>query len=229
MDVPAASVVQIKEEQVSGDTSGGTGIDLETQLTPTKCTNTRIAFPAIANFATGVKVGSGCTNADIYEPAFLNTTTTISDSGTNTSQTTSENGLLRSVNILVPNETVTGTQANRLAKLTSSCGTGGPPVCAINADFTGAMNPTGAVGVVIAGAGKTGSATIAISGVAACKFDGGGGTAGDFVAPTTLTPAPGGCRDAGTSPPSLGESIGVILQTNGTGGSVLNVALLIRQ
>lgn len=111
--------------------------------------------------------------------------------------------------ITVANEGTTGTTLNKLAKLT------GAPSTAI----IGSTTDTGiAVGIVTAGAGTTGSATITVDGVAACVFDG-ATTAGNFVTRSGTTA--GNCVDAGSTisaAPGVGI-IGTVLTTNAAAGT----------
>lgn len=86
----------------------------------------------------------------------------------------------------VTNEGVTGTTLNNLAKLTTAS-----PSTAIILT-TSDLSP---LGVVVAGAGTTNSATIQNAGITPCVFDG-ATTAGDYVARSSLNN--GNCHDAGT-------------------------------
>src|SRR5204863_3711342 len=108
----------------------------------------------------------------------------------------------------VTNDTTTGTTANKLAKLT------GAPSKAI---ITATTDTGGVVGIVVGGAGTSGSAQIARIGTASCVFDG-ATTAGHYVQISSTTA--GDCHDAGaTFPTSGGQVLGQVLSTNGGGGT----------
>lgn len=104
--------------------------------------------------------------------------------------------------MIVANEGVTGTTVNRLAKLT------GAPSTAI---VTAISDTENAIGIVNAGAGTTGSATITILGQASCDFDG-ATTAGDYFVISAITA--GMCHDAGSTFPTSGATYGRVLSTN---------------
>jgi len=110
-----------------------------------------------------------------------------------------------STSICIANNAITATVLNSLAVLT------GAPSTATIAPVAG--NSESVVGVVIAGAGITGTATIQQSGEVMCTFDG-GTVAGDAVilSPTVA----GNCHDAGVTVSA--QSIGVVLATNASGG-----------
>src|SRR5438477_1186044 len=108
----------------------------------------------------------------------------------------------------VTNDTTTGTTVNKLAKLT------GAPSKAI---VTATTDTKGAIGIVVSGAGTSGSAQIARIGTASCVFDG-ATTAGDYVTISSTTT--GDCHDAGaTFPTTGGQILGRVLSTNGAGGT----------
>lgn len=107
----------------------------------------------------------------------------------------------------VANEGTTGTTANTLTKLT------GAPSTALIAATT---DTNGIVGITTAGAGITGSATIAYGGTVSCVFDG-ATTAGDYVQISSTTA--GNCHDAGATYPTSGQVMGRVLSTNATGGT----------
>src|SRR5439155_6285726 len=108
----------------------------------------------------------------------------------------------------VTNDTTTGTTVNKLAKLT------GAPSTAI---ITATTDTAGVFGIVVGGAGTTGSAQIARIGTASCVFDG-ATTAGDYVQISATTA--GACHAAGaTFPTSGGQILGRVLSTNGAGGT----------
>jgi len=107
----------------------------------------------------------------------------------------------------VANATSTGTTLNKLAKLS------GAPATVV---LTSASDASGAVGIVIDGAGTTGSAQIARSGQASCAFDG-ATTSGDYVQ-ISATVA-GDCHDVGANYPSSGQVLGRVLSTNAGAGT----------
>lgn len=108
----------------------------------------------------------------------------------------------------VANDTTTGTQVNRIAKLT------GAPSKAIVATTS---DTSKLIGIVASGSGTTGSAQVVQSGVTSCDFDG-ATTAGNYVgASTTLA---GRCTDLGSSLPTSGvQVLGRVLSTNVAAGS----------
>jgi hypothetical protein len=107
--------------------------------------------------------------------------------------------------ISVPNAGTTGTTAKKLAKLT------GAPSTAV---IAGTGDTSGIIGIVVSGAGTTGSAEVARMGQALCTFDG-PTTAGNYVqnSPTVA----GACHDAGSSYPTSGQVIGFVTQTVASG------------
>ena len=121
-----------------------------------------------------------------------------------------------SQNVRYANEGATGTTLNKLAKLT------GAPSTAI---ITATADTAGIVGIVVAGAGTTGSADIAFAGKASCVFDG-ATTAGHYVINSNT--AAGECKDGGATYPTSGQVIGVVTSTNG-GTGTYEVDLTLRQ
>lgn len=109
--------------------------------------------------------------------------------------------------VIVPNASVTGTTVHKLAKLTGAPSTA---VISVTTD-TG-----GVIGIVTAGAGTAGSATIQTSGFVSCVFDG-ATTAGDYV--QISISVNGDCADGGSILPSSGQVLGRVLSTNGSGGA----------
>lgn len=99
----------------------------------------------------------------------------------------------------LPNDTVTGTTVNQLAKVNASGKL-------INITTVDTVIP---VYLVIGNAGISGNASLASSGTAQCKFDAAGGTTGHFVQASTSVA--GTCRDAGTTLPISGWTIGQLL------------------
>lgn len=131
----------------------------------------------------------------------------LTDDGTKVS--TSENIDLTSkaAAIEVANAGTTGTTLNMLAKLS------GAPSTAL---ITATTDAGGAVGIVVAGAGTTSNAVIAVGGTASCVFDG-ATVAGDYVQISGTIA--GNCHDAGSTYPTSGQVIGRVLSTNGAGGT----------
>jgi len=105
---------------------------------------------------------------------------------------------LGSPTITVANEGATGTTVNLLAKFT------GAPSTAIKAGTTDNKNGN-VVGVVVSGAGITGSAQITLVGTVACAFDATAVTAGDFV--TVSSTVAGKCHDFGSTIPTDGSQV----------------------
>jgi len=104
------------------------------------------------------------------------------------------------------NATVTGTTLNKLAKMN---GQGSVVITAIS-------DTSGALGVVVAGAGTSGSADVAQVGQASCVFDG-ATTAGDFATISSTTA--GDCHDFGASAPTTSQAVGRVLSTNASAGT----------
>jgi hypothetical protein len=96
---------------------------------------------------------------------------------------------------------------NKLAKATGS------PSAAV---ITATTDTSGVIGVVVDGAGTSGSAQIARAGQASCAFDG-ATTAGDYVQISSLVA--GDCTDAGGSYPASGQVLGRVLSTNSAAGN----------
>jgi hypothetical protein len=112
----------------------------------------------------------------------------------------------------VANNGATGTTINKLASLTAA------PSKAI---ITTAGATSGALGIVVGGAGTTGSSQVAVDGQASCAFDG-ATTAGDYV--QISASVNGDCTDAGATPPSSGQILGLVLTSN-VGAGTYNVFL----
>lgn len=77
-------------------------------------------------------------------------------------------------------------------------------------------NTNGVVGICVLGCGTTGNAYIQESGIASCVFDG-ATTAGDYVQISSGTN--GDCTDAGSTLPTSGQILGIVLTTNGGTGT----------
>lgn len=102
----------------------------------------------------------------------------------------------------------TGTTLNTITKYNNS----NPVNCRIAAT----TDTSGMLGITVAGAGTSGTATLAYEGKIPCVFDG-ATTAGDFVqiSPTVA----GNCHDAGATPPTTGQVVGQVQTSNGGGGT----------
>lgn len=110
--------------------------------------------------------------------------------------------------VVIANAAVTGTTLNALAKLT------GAPSTAVVPAIT---DVGGVIGVVTAGAGTTGSATLQTNGIVSCIFDG-ATVAGDYVQISGAVA--GNCHDVGGGGyPSSGQVVGRALTSNGGGGT----------
>ncbi|MBI3665017.1 MAG: hypothetical protein HY236_02135 [Acidobacteria bacterium] len=160
--------------------------------------NANCAQPAAANLIDGT-TGSGAVVRQ-GSPT-INTPTISGNLGGNLQLGT--NALLVQYN----NASVTGTTANRLAKLT-----GAPSTVVI----TSTSDTGGAIGVAVSGAGTTGQAQVGTRGQVTCDFDG-ATTAGDYVSISSITS--GQCHDAGPSYPASGQVLGRVLSTNASAGS----------
>ena len=134
----------------------------------------------------------------------------LTDNGTIISSSESIDATTNGFVTEIANAGSTGTTVNKLAKLTSG-----------TAVIAGTSDTDGMVGVVIGGAGTTGSAQIAVSGQASCVFEN-ATTAGHFV--TIGTTTAGDCRDAGATRSTTGQTIGRVL-TTGSAGTSQTVAL----
>src|SRR5438270_888865 len=113
----------------------------------------------------------------------------------------------RRVVVGVTNEGVTGTTANRLAKLT------GAPSKAI---IVATTDTEGTIGVVVSNGATSGLATIQTAGLVNCDFDA-ATVAGDYVSISSTTA--GKCHDAGATRPTTGQIIGRALSTNDASGT----------
>jgi hypothetical protein len=122
---------------------------------------------------------------------------------------------------VIANASATGTTLYSVAKLT-----GAPSTAVIAATSD---NKSGAVlGIVTAGAGTSGYATVQSSGQTYCNFDG-STTAGDFVLVSTGTA--GDCTDSASTLPGDGSQVlGRVLSTNSGAGlypimlSIVNIS-----
>jgi hypothetical protein len=129
----------------------------------------------------------------------------VTDNGTIVSSSEGVDVTSQYVSMEIANEGITGTTLNKLASTT------GAPATAI---LTGASATKGMIGIVVGGAGTTGSAQIAVAGIASCVFDASGSTANHYVVASATA---GDCADGGTSVPTK-QAIGIVTTTNaGTG------------
>jgi len=124
----------------------------------------------------------------------------LSDDGTKVF--TSENIDLVGLALVVEiaNASSTGTTVNTIAKLTGAPST---VVIAGTSDTTG-------IGLVVGGAGTTGSAQIVVEGRGACLYDN-NTVAGDYVSMSATNA--GFCHDAGSTRPTSGKIVGRALTT----------------
>lgn len=114
--------------------------------------------------------------------------------------------------IIVPNAGATGTTLNRLAIAT------GAPSTAVVATTA---STTSLLGIVVAGAGTTGNARIAVGGQAACEFDANAVTAGNYVIASTTVG--GACRDTGSAVLPVGVQIVGRAFTSGAASTVQTI------
>jgi hypothetical protein len=131
---------------------------------------------------------------------------TVYVAGSATSNSGFELGKFANESYEICNDATTGTTLNQLAVLT----TGG---CAAK---PGSALTSGAIGIVVAGAGTTGVATLARAGSAFCSFDANATVIGDYVVPSptangSLFPL---CRDAGATRPTGTQILGRVLQAS---------------
>jgi hypothetical protein len=150
----------------------------------------------------GAPTGGNIPYADGATPGQLDASS-LSDNGSSVTGTEPINATLV---VSVANASSTGTTANALAKLNTSG----------NAVVTATTDISGAVGVVVLGAGTSGNALIAKEGAVICLFDG-STLAGDYVQISSSTG--GECHDAGSTYPTSGQVLGRALGTNSGAGS----------
>lgn len=161
----------------------------------------------VVNGGTGTTTSTGTTNV------VLSNGPTIATPGF-TGDITSNFGL--GANALLStytNDTVTGTTANLLAKLSASA-----PSKVI---VTGTGDTVGIVGVCVVSCGTTGSAAIAIHGQVGCTADN-SITAGDYIVEGTTTA--GRCKSIGASPITGNQIIGRSTTTT-SAASTANIEL----
>jgi hypothetical protein len=131
----------------------------------------------------------------------------LTDNGTIVSTSEHFDFTSKAIAVEIPNAGTGGTTAGLVAKFS------GAPSTALT---TLVSDTDAAIGVVIGGAGTTGSAQIAIHGQASCTFDG-ATTAGHFVVLSSTVA--GNCHDGGATRPAGVQTIGNVLSTNAAGGS----------
>ena len=126
---------------------------------------------------------------------------TVYVAGSPTSDSGLELGKFANESYELCNDTTTGTVLNGLAVLTTAG-------CAIEptSDVT-----SGVIGVVIANAGKTGTATLVRTGSAYCGFDSAPTTVGDYVVASSVGGSYFACHDAGATLPSGQQVLGRVL------------------
>jgi len=101
----------------------------------------------------------------------------------------------------------TGTTTGLLVKLTGSPSTG---ITTTTSDISGILGPC------VSGCGTTGTAQVAIGGIASCTFNN-ATVSGDYVVNAASGFAPGDCHDAGATYPSFGQVLGRVLSNNSPG------------
>lgn len=109
--------------------------------------------------------------------------------------------------VILPNDTVTGTQQFHMA---SPVAVGGETRV-----IHTAAGQTNATGVCVYNCGTTGNAVIQVIGQTKCDFDG-PTTANNFVQSSPTQP--GNCADVGSVRPTRGKIIGRVVKTNASGG-----------
>jgi hypothetical protein len=108
--------------------------------------------------------------------------------------------------ILVANDGATGTVVNKLVKLVGTPSTAALPLT---------TDTSGVIGICASGCGTTGNASIQISGIAPCAFDG-ATVAGDYVGLSASVA--GDCHDIGlTATPA--QTVGRVFSTNPASGT----------
>ena len=107
--------------------------------------------------------------------------------------------------IYLLNANPTGTTLNKLAQISSG-----------KALIVGTTDDPDFLGVVMGGAGTTGTAQIIVAGRAKCTFD--AGTTVDHYIQKSAT-ITGDCTDAGASRPTTGAVVGKVLSTHASGGT----------
>lgn len=118
------------------------------------------------------------------------------------------------ISLSVPNDTVTGTKQNKLAKYNTTAS-------ATSIIVMATTDTTGAIGIVSSPDSAVGVGVLTISGVAPCIFDN-ATTPNDFVQISSGTA--GDCHDAGSTRPTSGQIIGTVWGAGGAAGTY-NVSL----
>jgi len=179
-----------------------------TQLTAGGGSMTWPGSPGIAIYS-----GTGAWGTSLTAPSGTTVGTTDQQTLTNKTLTNPSLGAGSGMTISIPNAGTTGTTQYKTAKLT-----GAPSTAVIGST----SDTNGIVGIVVGGAGTTGSAEVARAGEATCTFDG-TTTAGHYV---QLSSSVGGdCTDAGAAYPTSGQVLGFVLSTIGSAG---NATVLLR-
>ena len=141
---------------------------------------------------------------------------TVYVAGSPTSNSGFELGKFANDSYEICNDTTNGTIVNGLAVLTAAG-------CA--AKSASALT-SGIIGVVIAGAGSSGVATLAHDGYAYCSFDATATVVGDYVVPSST--ANGGfyflCHDAGSAQPTGTQVLGRVMQAS-SGSTTVEIFL----
>ena len=157
--------------------------------------------------------GSGAWGTSLTAPSGTTVGTTDQQTLTNKTLTNPSLGAGSGMTISIPNAGATGTTQYKTAKLT-----GAPSTAVIGST----SDTSGIVGIVVGGAGTTGSAEVARAGEAARAFDG-ATTAGHYV--QLSSSVNGDCTDAGATYPTSGQVLGFVLSTIGSAG---NATVLLR-
>jgi hypothetical protein len=139
---------------------------------------------------------------------------TIYAAGSSGSDSGFELGKFANNSYEICNDTSTGTVLNGLAVLTMDTISGTATACAVKP--TSAVT-TGVIGVVIATAGASGTATLVRTGSAYCSFDTTPTVVGDYVVPSSVGGSYFACHDAGSTLPSGTQVLGRVLQTTAGG------------
>lgn len=195
--ISATGVTSFTGDSLVYSNSGSTG-------TVTLTLNTQLANKVFANCTGSTATPTFCSITTAMLPG--NGVTTINA----TSCTIGSSCTTPPAAITVANASSIGTTVNTLTKFI-----GAPSTAVIMAT----TDTNGARGITTAGAGTTGSATIQLLGLVSCVFDG-ATIAGDYVQISATVS--GNCHDTGSSsyPTSgSGDVIGVVLSTNGAGGT----------
>ena len=195
-------------------TTGAGGID----PTGLNCTTQTFTYNGTALEAVSTPYGNGA-NAALFGSfgvLLLPNTTNDTVSVRNFTETLTNKTLLAPnlsspstgttpLTITLTNDTSTGTTQYRLAKMTGA-----------NAIIVGTSDSNGALGPVNSNAGTSGSAEVSRAGIGTLYFDG-AATAGNYAQISTTTPGAG--HDVGSTYPTSGQVLGIILQTIASAGT----------